>query len=95
MARIGSGHAWDDNFATAATALPQPAPNRFVFSRKHVKLSSAKTMLITVTPYAKGLRLIEHNSYNVRIRLWITYTPTGGTPRTAGFEGVHSVLLTH
>ena len=34
--------AWDDNFATAATALLQPAPNRFAFSRKHVKLSRGR-----------------------------------------------------
>ncbi len=49
---------------------------------------------ITVKPYAKGLRLIKHHSYKVRIRVWVTYTPTGGTQHTIGFEGARSVILT-
>ena len=65
-----------------------------MFSRKHVKLSRGGRILITVKPYAKGLRLIKHHSYKVRIRVWVTYIPTGGTQHTIGFEGARSVILT-
>jgi len=69
--------AWDDNFATVATLL-RPAPYRFAFSRKSVRVLSARTLSITVKPNARGVKLIKFPRYKVRIRLWVTYTPTGG-----------------
>ena len=37
---------------------------------------------------AHGLDLIEHPSYPVVIRLWISYTPTGGLQRNKGSYGL-------
>jgi len=80
--------AWKDNFAHIAGLL-QPAPGRFVFARAHATTSAAKTIEIVVRPNAKGRRLINHPRYRVTLRLWITYTPTGGKPRSIGYYGLH------
>jgi uncharacterized repeat protein (TIGR01451 family) len=79
--------AWDDNFATIATLL-QPAPYRFAFSRKSVRVLGARTLSITVKPNARGVKLVKYPRYKVRIRLWVTYTPTGGRSRSVGFYGL-------
>ena len=79
--------AWNDNFARAASLL-QPAPKRFVFARKHVNTLTAKSMRISVAPDARGRRLVRHHRYRVTLRLWVTYTPIGGRPRSLGFYGL-------
>ena len=80
--------AWDDNLAHSARLL-QPAPDRFVFARAHATASRATALRIPVAPDAKGLRLIAHPRYRVTLRLWITYTPTDGRPRSIGYYGIH------
>jgi len=31
---------------------------------------------------------VHHHSYGVRIRLWVTFTPTGGVARSIGRDGL-------
>jgi PKD repeat protein len=83
--------AWLDNFAHA-TALLQPAPRRFVFARKHLAISAASVITVTVTPNKRGRQLIAHHRYPVVIRLWVSYTPTNGAQRDIGLYGIH---ITH
>lgn len=80
--------AWDDNVAHTARLL-QPAPERFVFARVHATASTSKRIRIIVTPSAKGRWLVGHHRYRVTLRLWVTYTPTGGNPRDIGYYGLH------
>ena len=80
--------AWNDNLAHAAIQL-QPAPRRFVFARQHKTAQRATTLHLRVTPNKRGTRLVHHHSYRVTLRLWVSYTPTGGRPRSKSFYGLH------
>jgi Concanavalin A-like lectin/glucanases superfamily len=90
----GAGHvdvletAWDDNLASIA-ALLQPAPHRFVLARAHTAVARARTIRVSVAPNARGRLLVEHHTYRVVLRLWITYTPAGGRARSIGIYGLH------
>ena len=83
--------AWLSNRAHAATLL-DPAPGRFVYARKHLKIPAARTSTVIVNPNKQGRKLIAHHRYTVTIRLWVTYTPTNGTQRKIGLRGLH---ITH
>jgi Bacterial Ig-like domain (group 3)/Glycine rich protein len=80
--------AWRDNFARTATLL-QPAVRRFVFARRHLTVSRARALVVSVAPNGRGRRLIAHHRYRVVIRLWVSYTPTGGIQRNLGRYGIH------
>ena len=80
--------AWNGNLAHAAKLL-NPAPGRFVFARATATASKATTLRILVHPNAKGRVLVKHHRYRVTLRLWVTYTPTGGRPRSIGYYGLH------
>jgi hypothetical protein len=80
--------AWKDNLASVAAIL-QPAKGRFVFARAHAIARRAGTLTIPVYPNAQGRRLIAHHRYPVTLRLWVSYTPTGGRQRNIGFYGLH------
>ena len=80
--------AWKDNLARAAVLL-QPAARRFVFARARTTARRASTLRVRVTPNAHGRRLVHHHAYRVTLRLWVTYTPTGGKQRKQGFYGLH------
>ena len=82
--------AWNDNLAEAAIQL-QPAPRRFVVARQHKTASHATTLHLRVLPNKRGKRLVHHHAYRVTLRLWVSYTPTGGTPHITGFSGLHPV----
>jgi len=86
--------AWLDNFARVADLLG-PAPGRFVFARKHLQVSGAGTVAVTVTPNQRGRQLIAHHRYLVVIRLWVSYTPTNGLQRNIGLYGLHLTHRTH
>ena len=79
--------AWDDNLAHVATLL-NPAPRRFVFARARATTSKATALRILVYPNAKGRLLVKHHRYRVTLRLWVTYTPTNGRPRSIGYYGL-------
>jgi len=73
--------AWLSNRAHAATLL-DPAPGRFVFARKHLKIRL-------------GRKLIAHHRYTVTIRLWVTYTPVNGAQRKIGLRGLRITRKHH
>ena len=83
--------AWLSNFARAARLL-QPAPRRFVSARKHLQISRAGVMNVTVLPNTRGRKLIAHHRYAIVIRLWVSYTPTNGSQRN---QGIYGVRITH
>ncbi len=80
--------AWNDNIARAAVVL-QPASRRFVFARTHRTAHQVGMLRVRVSPNARGRRLVHHHTYRVTLRLWVTYTPTGGEQRKQGFHGLH------
>jgi hypothetical protein len=80
--------AWKDNLSRFARVL-QPAPGRFVFARAHAVAARRMTSRIVVRPNAKGRRLVRHHRYRVTLRLWVTYTPRHGLPRSIGYYGLH------
>ena len=86
--------AWLSNRAHAATLL-DPAPRRFVYARKHLKIAAARTSTVTVNPNKQGRKLIAHHRYTVTIRLWVTYTPTNGTQRKIGLRGLQITRKHH
>jgi 6-phosphogluconolactonase len=79
--------AWNDNLAHAAIRLA-PAPRRFVVARAHKSARRATTLHLQVRPNIRGRQLVRHHTYPVTLRMWVTYTPTGGGPRSIGFHGL-------
>jgi hypothetical protein len=80
--------AWNDNLARAAVVL-NPARRRFVYARKHTTVRRAGTAQVTVGRNARARRLVAHHRYRVTLRLWVSYTPTAGNPKSIGFYGLH------
>jgi hypothetical protein len=80
--------AWLDNFAHLATVL-EPAPARFVYARRHLVVSGAGAIRVIVRPNQRGMKLVAYHGYQVVLRLWVSYTPTGGKQRNIGFYGLH------
>ena len=79
--------AWNGNLAHAAIRLA-PAPRRFVVGRAHKSARRATTLHLQVRPNMRGRQLVRHHTYPVTLRMWVTYTPTGGGPRSVGFHGL-------
>ena len=78
---------WNDNLAQAA-ALLQPARNRFVYARKHANATGPAVLHLRINPNARGHLLIRHHTYQVVLRIWLTYTPVGGIDHSLGFYGL-------
>ena len=76
--------AWNSNLAQIAMLL-QPAPGRFVFARALAITTHPSTLRLRVTPNRQGKRLVTRHTYQVTLRLWITYTPATGRPLSVGF----------
>ncbi len=70
--------------AVHATLL-RPGPHRYAFARRHLDLPRASTRHLKITPSGRGRRQIRHHHRPVRINLWVSYQPVGGTPATAAF----------
>jgi WD40 repeat protein len=79
--------AWRDNLAR--TAIVQPAPRRFVYARASRHVDAATTVHLLTRANKRGTRLLHHHTYRVTLRVWVTYTPTAGTPRSIGFYNLH------
>jgi Putative Ig domain len=79
--------AWDDNVASSAAL--QPATGRFKISHVDDHAKHAETISIKTTPNAVGRRLIRNHTYRITLRLYVTFTPTGGSARSKGFGGLH------
>jgi hypothetical protein len=81
--------AWKVNEAREHTMLLGPATGRFVFARMHLVATNTRTIHVTVPPNSRGTRLTAHHRGGIlRIRLWVTYQATDGTPRTIGYYGL-------
>jgi hypothetical protein len=83
--------AWEDdakpNNKVVRPAVLRPAPRRFVFAR--AQTTGDGLIRLVVRPNARGRRLISHHRFRVTLRLWVTYSPVGGQPRSAGIYGLH------
>ncbi len=80
--------AWASNVAHVASLL-QPAKGRFVFARARVSVRRAGSITVTVKPGAAGRKLLAHHTYSPVLRLWLSFTPSGGSQRNFGFYGLH------
>lgn len=80
--------AWNDNLTRAAIAL-QPAKRRFVYARAHRTAGHAGTVKMNLGLNLRGRRLVLHPRYRVTLRLWVSYTPSHGVPRSVGVYGLH------
>jgi hypothetical protein len=80
--------AWQDNLAHSAREL-NPAVGRFVFARAHKLAKQPGILVILVPPNPHGRQLIAHHRYRITLRLWLTYTPTGGHQHSIGYYGLH------
>jgi hypothetical protein len=79
--------AWEDNLAKVAVL--QPAARRFVFGRAHQDALSARELRLSVRPNRRGTMLVHHHRYRVTLRVWVTYEPIGGHPRSIRMNGLH------
>lgn len=68
--------------------LLQAATGRFVFARGHRTISHAGAIQLRTQPNRRAERLIGRHHHVIKLRLWITYTPTGGRQRTTSIPGV-------
>ena len=80
--------AWLSNLADAAVTL-QPAPHRFASARAHKTATHPGVLRLRLIPNRRGRRLVARHIYAVTLRLWVTYTPAGGTPLSIGLYGLH------
>jgi hypothetical protein len=79
--------AWLDNLAHAAQL--NPAPARFVFARRHLAISKGGTVKLVLAPNARGHSLVAHHRHPVsRIRLWLSFGPSGGAVCNVGLYGI-------
>lgn len=77
---------WKPSLPRAVHAtLLRPGPHRYAFARRHLDLPRASTRHLKITPSGRGRRQIRHHYRPVRINLWVSYQPVGGTPATAAF----------
>ena len=84
-----SRRSFDTIVRPAAPVVLQPARGRFVFARAHAIARKAGTLQIAVIPNARGRLLVANHRYRVTLRLWVSYTPTGGHPGKIGYYGLH------
>jgi hypothetical protein len=84
-----SQHLEEPHTTRASTATAQqPAVGRFTFARAQVKVGKAGAAHITIKPTTRGLDLVAHHRLPVRVRVWVVFTPKGGTPSRHGFIGL-------
>ena len=58
-------------------------------ARAHKSARRATTLHLQVRPNMRGKQLVRDHTYPVTLRMWVTYTRTGGAPRSIGFPGLH------
>lgn len=74
--------------AIVHTVLLRPGPDRHRFARRHLDLRRAGTVHVATSPGARGVQQVRHHRRPLRINLWVTYQPRGGTPQTRAFLGL-------
>jgi hypothetical protein len=80
--------AWYDTRTHGASGR-QSAWHRVASGRAHAVPARAGVLSLRVSFTAEGKRLVRHRRHAVLLRLWVTYTPNGGTPRSVSFYGLH------
>lgn len=71
---------WNHGKAFPASLIEPTPPHRFTFAREHINASSGGTIHVTIHPNSRGHQLVSHHRF-IWIRLWVSYTPTGGLQR--------------
>ena len=66
--------------------LSGPAPRRFVFARRHLRVGNAGAVSVRIDAGKRGRALIAHHRYAVTIRLSVSYTSVNGTARNTGVD---------
>jgi hypothetical protein len=64
-----------------ALVTARRARHRFVLGRTYRRARRATTLRLRVTPNARGRRLVRHHARRLRLRLSVSYNPTGGRSR--------------
>lgn len=67
-----------------AAGVRRPARGHFTFSRAHRVATRAKTIAFVIKPDGLG-RLALSRRHQLRVVVWVTYTPRGGTAHTTSF----------
>lgn len=67
-----------------------PGHSRFTMARKHVHVTKAGKLRVTVKPNARAKRAIKRAKHALRASVSVTFSPKGGRPRT-----VHKTVLIH
>jgi hypothetical protein len=79
-------HSNPKTTASAAHAQLEPGYDRFAYARRNnITITKAGAVHLTLRPTPAGQRLLRrHATYGMplHIRVWISYTPTGGQTRT-------------
>jgi hypothetical protein len=63
-----------------------PGSERFAWARRNATAASAGAMRITLHPGAAGTRMFRFargHGQALHVRVWTTYTPTGGSARSS------------
>lgn len=66
----------------------RPGSGRFVFAVTTRAVTGAGTVGLSVRPTTRGARLVSRHRHQVRVNLYVTFTPTGGTAHTVPRLGV-------
>jgi hypothetical protein len=70
--------------ASSASTFPVPGYRRFAWAARHTTSATAAGILrVTLHPDASGARMLHYvrgHGWALHIRVWATYTPTGGRP---------------
>jgi hypothetical protein len=77
-----------DSSATTASALLQPGYRRYATDRATIKVTKAgrvKAMLRLNTAGRQMTRYARRQGWAFHVRVWITFTPTAGNPRSHEF----------
>jgi hypothetical protein len=71
--------------AGGIASVLEPGPHRFAWGRDTVTVTKAGTIKITLKPDSNAKKLLarhHHYGWALDISVWVTYTPTGGNPRS-------------
>jgi len=74
-----------ENIGASASSLLEPGPHRFDWGRATATSAAAGLLELTLHPSAAGKHLLlrhRRRGWALHVRLWVTYTPAGGTPRS-------------
>jgi hypothetical protein len=79
--------AWDAHLAHDASVL-EAAPGRFLLARAQERVRHSGEVRLEVVPTARARRVLHHPRYRPVLRVEITFTPTGGVPRSLSRYGL-------